>query len=141
MDTLNKENLTGTNREAGNPNMPLRFLTASSVIGDKVINSAGEDLGTIKDIMLDVKNGSIEYMVIQFGGFLGIGEKYFAIPYEQLHVDPANHAFRLNQSKDVLEKAPGFNKEHWPETNVHAFSSSEKYWGGFMGPNVGGGVS
>lgn len=77
-------------------------------------------MGTIEDIMLDINSGKVEYVVIKFGGFLTINEKYFAIPWKLLTVDPAKKAFILNQSKEMLEKAPGFDMSHWPETNFHA---------------------
>ena len=125
MDPLEKENLTGVNREGTRPNVPLRFLTATSIIGDKVHNEKDEHLGKIADIMIDITTGKIEYVVIGFGGFLTIDEKYFAIPFRLLHVDPVNKMFVLNQPKEILEKAPGFDMNHWPETNLHP---EETYW-------------
>ncbi len=125
MDTLQNENLTGINREGAHPNVPLKFLTATSVIGDKVHNAAGEHIGKIEDIMIDITNGKIEYVVIAFGGFLTIGEKYFAIPFRLLQVDTENKAFIFNQPKEILEKAPGFDMNHWPETNLHGEAT---YW-------------
>ena len=125
MDTLANENLTGVNPEGAHPNRPLKFLTATSVIGDKVHNDKDEHMGTIEDVMLDINSGKVEYVVIKFGGFLTINEKYFAIPWKLLKIDPAKKAFILNQSKEMLEKAPGFDMSHWPETNFHA---EETYW-------------
>lgn len=125
MDTIMKENLTGVNTDGAHPNIPLRILTASSIIGDKVYNDKDEDMGRIEDIMLDITTGKIEYVIIEFGGFLTIGEKYFAIPFNLLKVDPARKAFLFNQPREMLEKAPGFDLDHWPETNFHA---EEKYW-------------
>ena len=78
-----------------------------------------EHLGKIKDIMLDIRQGKIEYYVIEFGGFLGIGEKFFAIPSRLLEIDTEEKVFRFNESKETLSKAPGFDKHHWPETNEH----------------------
>ena len=125
MDTFQNENITGVNKEGAHPNLPLRFLTASSIIGDKVHNTKGEHMGKIEDIMIDITTGKIEYVVIEFGGFLTIGEKYFAIPFNLLKVDPVNKAFVFDQPKERLEKAPGFDLNHWPETNLHA---EESYW-------------
>jgi len=133
---FDKDNFTGKNHEGSRANLPVRFLTASSIIGDKVHNLAEEDLGTIKDIMLNVEMGTIEYVVIEMGGFLGLGEKYFAIPYQLLSLDDVNEAFILNQSKEILKNAPGFDKDHWPETNAH-METAYSYWGGFMGANTG----
>lgn len=123
-----KENLTGQFEGDPYANTPLRFLTASSIIGDKVTNSEHEKLGHIKDIMLDIRSGKIEYYVIEFGGFLGIGEKYFAIPFHLLVVDPDEKVFRFNVKREVLEKAPGFDKDHWPETNEHKTAYVEMSW-------------
>jgi sporulation protein YlmC with PRC-barrel domain len=139
MSTLTKENLTGINEEGNHPNVPLKYLTASSIMSDKVLNKAGDKLGSVKDIMIDITNGQIEYVVIEFGGFLGIGEKFFAIPFRLLSIDTTEEALVLNQSREDLEKAPGFDKDHWPKTNSHEFDLSGAYWGGFMGPNTGGG--
>ena len=125
MDTITNENLTGVNNEGRYPNTPLRFLTATSIVGDKVYNEKGEHMGKIEDIMIDLTTGRIEYVVIEFGGFLTIGEKYFAIPFGLLKVDPAKKAFLFDQPREMLEKAPGFDINHWPETNFHA---EETYW-------------
>lgn len=132
-----KENRTGTNADGVNANFPVRLLTATSIIGDNVENHAGEDLGKIKDIMIDVKRGMIEYVVIEFGGFLGMGEKYFAVPFEALELKPGKQVYILNKDKAFLTKAPGFNKEHWPGTNSQHYAEVRGYWGDFMGPSVG----
>ena len=75
--------------------------------------------------MVDLTSGKIEYVVIEFGGFLTIGTKLFAIPFALLKVDTEKKMFILNQPREKLEKAPGFDMNHWPETNFHA---EETYW-------------
>ena len=137
MKNFDRDNLTGQNHEGARVNTPLRFLAASSILKDTVCNLEGDKLGEIKDIMLDVNDGRIEYVVLQSGGFLGIGEKLFAVPYRLLSIDTENHAFILSQGGDILKNAPGFDKDHWPETNDHNFESYNNYWGSFMGPNSG----
>lgn len=122
-----KDNITGQNDEGQFPNLPLKCLTATSIIGDKVLNNQDEHLGSIKDIMLNVNSGHVEYFIIEFGGFLGIGEKYFAIPFNLLTVDAENQVYRFNESKEKLKAAPGFDKSHWPETNVH-FYDADQHW-------------
>ena len=131
MDTLTKDNLTGVNNGALYPNFPLKYLTASSIIGDKVHNEKDEHMGKIKDIMIDITTGKIDYFLIEFGGFLGIGIKYFAIPFDLLRIDADKKIFIFNQTKESLEKAPGFDLEHWPDTNIH-FEEAHGYWS-FMG--------
>lgn len=126
-----QDNFTGHYEGDPNINTTLRFLTASSVIGDKVMDRNDKHMGHIKDIMLDIRNGKIEYYVVEFGGFLGIGEKFFAIPFNKLEVDPEHKRFRFNESRELLEKAPGFDKHHWPETNEHKkeyTTLSYSYW-------------
>lgn len=125
METIPKDNFTGVNTNGKTANSPLKYLTATSIIGDKVYNLEGEHMGAIEDIMIDIHSGKIEYVVIEFGGFLTIGEKYFAIPFRLLHVDTEKKGFIFNQSKEMLEKAPGFDMSHWPETNFHGENS---YW-------------
>jgi sporulation protein YlmC with PRC-barrel domain len=97
------------------------------VLGDKIVNSAGEHLGEIKDIMLDLETGKIDYVVIEFGGFLGLGIKYFAIPFRLTKLDAVNKRFVFEQNREVLEKAPGFDMDHWPDTNLH-FDEVYSYW-------------
>jgi sporulation protein YlmC with PRC-barrel domain len=122
-----KDNLSGENKGALLPNQRGRYLTASSLEGDKVVNPAEEHLGDIKDIMLDLETGKIDYFVIEFGGFLGLGVKFFAIPLRLLKLDAPNKRFIFNESREVLEKAPGFDMDHWPDTNLH-FDEVYSYW-------------
>jgi hypothetical protein len=131
MDTLNEDNLTGLNHGGFNANKPLRYLAASSIVGDKVHNGKQEHLGKIIDIMIDIVSGKIEYFVIEFGGFLGIGIKYFAIPFGLLEVDADKKMFLFDQTREKLEKAPGFDIDHWPDTNIH-LEEINSYWN-FMG--------
>jgi sporulation protein YlmC with PRC-barrel domain len=131
MTTLENDNLTGINHGELYSNLPLKYLTASSMIGEKVHNEKDERLGEIRDIMIDISTGKIEYFVIEFGGFLGIGIKYFAIPFALLRVDPEKKVFVFNQSREMLEKAPGFDMDHWPNTNIH-LEMVHGYWS-FMG--------
>lgn len=115
----------------------VRALSASTMIGDDVTNPAGEDLGNIEEIMLDVNSGRIAYAVLSFGGILGLGDKLFAIPWGALALDPEEHAFILDMSKETLENAPGFDKDDWPETldgddawlvEVYDYYGHTPYW-------------
>ncbi len=138
MVTLSKDNLTGVNDTGEHANVPLKYLTATSIMSNKVYNDQNEKLGEIKDIMIDITTAKIDYVIIEFGGFLGVGEKFFAVPYRLLSIDTEREAYIFDQSKEVLEKAPGFDKDHWPHTNLHGFVTTDSYWGSFMGPNTGG---
>jgi sporulation protein YlmC with PRC-barrel domain len=90
-------------------------LSASSLIGDTVRNGAGEKLGEAKELMIDLPTGRIAYAVLSFGGFLGVGDKLFAVPWSALALDEENRQLVLDVSKEVLEAAPGFDKNNWPD--------------------------
>jgi sporulation protein YlmC with PRC-barrel domain len=68
-------------------------MGASTLGGDDVLNRQEKKLGTIEEIMLDVPTGRIAYAVLSSGGFLGIGDKLFAIPWRSLTLDPENKCF------------------------------------------------
>ena len=90
------------------------LMGADTLIGNDVYNHKGEDLGDIKEIMLDMHSGKVGYAVLSFGGFLGMGEKLFAVPWNALMLDTQNKRFVLNVEKDRLKHAPGFDKDNWP---------------------------
>ncbi|MEH6411339.1 MULTISPECIES: PRC-barrel domain-containing protein [unclassified Hyphomonas] len=100
------------------------LLSASSINGDSVHNAQGEDLGKIEDLMVDTGSGQIEYAVLSFGGFLGMGDKYFAVPFNRLSVDRENKHMVLNVEKDRLKNAPGFDKDKWPDFADPQFRTS-----------------
>ncbi len=90
------------------------FMSATSLIGDDVYNLQDEDLGDVKEIMLDMRTGKVAYAVLSFGGFLGMGEKLFAVPWTALTLDTVNKRMTLDVNKDRLENAPGFDSDNWP---------------------------
>jgi len=112
----------------------MKVLSATTLIGDDVVNSKGEDLGSIEELMIDLDEGRVAYAVLSFGGFLGLGDKYFAIPWDALTVDTVNERFILNVHKDTLKDAPGFDKDNWPEVTpdyamrIYSYYGFEPYW-------------
>lgn len=110
-------------------------MDAKTLIGDEVVNSANDKLGTVEAIMLDVGRGRVAYAVLAFGGFLGIGEKLFAVPWRALVLDADRKCFILDVPKERLERAPGFDKGQWPSmadqrwaTEVHDYYGTQLYW-------------
>lgn len=91
------------------------LMGADTLIGNDVYNREDENLGDIKEIMLDMRDGHVSYAVLEFGGFLGMGTKLFAVPWSALTLDTANKRFVLDASKDKLKQAPGFEKDQWPD--------------------------
>jgi sporulation protein YlmC with PRC-barrel domain len=90
------------------------LMGADTLVGNDVYNEEGEDLGEIKEIMLDMHGGRVGYAVLSFGSFLGMGEKLFAVPWDALKLDTEHKRFVLNVEKDRLKEAPGFDRGKWP---------------------------
>ena len=108
------------------------LMGADTLLGEKVVNAYDVELGDIKEIMLDMQTGQVAYAVLAFGGFMGMGEKLFAVPWQALHLDTANKRFLLNVDKDRLKTAPGFNKDAWPDmadmqwaNSIHTFYGTD----------------
>jgi len=101
-----------------------QVLSADTLKNEKVINAAGENLGNIQDYMIDLETGRIAYCVLSFGGFLGMGDKLFAVPWEAMTLDTDRHCFILDVPQERLKQAPGFDKDHWPGTSDREFQSS-----------------
>lgn len=99
------------------------LMGANTLLGNGVYNQQGEDLGDIREIMIDMATGRVAYAVLSFGGVLGLGDKLFAVPWAALTLDTEAKRFMLNASKDALKDAPGFDEDHWP-------SMSDKTWAG-----------
>jgi sporulation protein YlmC with PRC-barrel domain len=110
------------------------FLAANKIKGDKVVNIAGEDLGEIDELMIDLEDGRVAYVVLSFGGFLGMGNKLFAFPWQALKMKMHERIFVLNVPKETLKKAEGFDKDKWPTTNrewlatMYNFYGYQPYW-------------
>lgn len=99
----------------------MHTLSTTSLRKTNVVNTQGQDLGSIEDLMIDPQTARVRYAVLDFGGFLGIGDKLFAVPLEAFQVDRQNERLVLDVTKDRLESAPGFDKNNWPETADDTF--------------------
>lgn len=108
---------------------------ASDVVGADVKNSKGENLGKVEELVIDPNTGAISYAVVSFGGFLGMGDKLFAVPFALLKAPEvpegdrmANFTFDVEKSR--LEKAPGFDKNNWPDVATPTWSQEiDRYYG------------
>jgi sporulation protein YlmC with PRC-barrel domain len=110
-------------------------LSTSALLGDSVVNRAGENLGKIEEIMLDLEKGRVAYAVLSLGGFLGMGEKLFAIPFEALKLDSSRENFTFDINKDKMKNAPSFDKNHPPKASdrtwgaeIYKFYGYTPYW-------------
>lgn len=110
-------------------------MSAATLDGDTVVSADGDDVGKIKEIMLDVRTGHIAYAVLASGGFLGIGGKLLAVPWAMLTLDTSHKRFVLSASSEQVKNAPGFDKDNWPAmadpnwaNTVHAYYGRKPYW-------------
>lgn len=110
-------------------------MAAHTLEGNRVVSSDNEDIGKIKDVMVDVQRGRIAYAVLSSGGFLGIGDKLLALPWGALTLDTTQKCFLLNVTAEHVKNAPGFDKDHWPSmadigwaTQVHEYYHAEPHW-------------
>jgi len=118
-------------------------VLASKIIGETVVNRQYEDLGKIHELVIDAKKGCMAYAVLSFGGFLGMGNKLFAIPWsafefakpENSLIESAN-MLMLNVDKEKLKAAPGFDQDaKWPDfadrawgTSIYKYYGYDPYW-------------
>ena len=110
-------------------------VKASSIIGTKVVNPNGDNLGDIKEVVIDPRTGRVAYSVVSFGGFLGMGEKLFAIPFSSFKYNATSNDYVLDVSKERLQSAPGFDADHWPSMaeekwnrDVYKYYGHSPYW-------------
>lgn len=111
------------------------MLGASTLTGNCVRNLTGETLGTIEEFMIDLETGKIAYCVLSFGGIPGTGDKLFAIPFRAMTLDTEDHAFVLDIDRERLARAPGFDRNAWPdmtdrtwEERIFGFYEVQPYW-------------
>jgi sporulation protein YlmC with PRC-barrel domain len=110
-------------------------VKASSMIGTDVVDPQGKNLGDVKEVVIDPRTGKVAYAVVSFGGFLGMGEKLFAIPFSSFKYDVEKNEYVLDISKERLKAAPGFDADHWPSMSeekwnrdVYKYYERSPYW-------------
>lgn len=107
---------------------------ASEVLGLNVMTPDNEDtIGEVDDLVLDAENGTIRYAAVSVGGFLGIGDKMVAVPWKAFECrkdEDGNSYLSLNTTKEKLEKAPGFDQDHWPDFGNEKWSTdNDRHYG------------
>jgi sporulation protein YlmC with PRC-barrel domain len=98
----------------------------SQLIGQNIQNSQGESVGEINDLVMDANTGRLRYAAVTYGGFLGVGNKMFAVPFAAFQVkvdadavrdrdvDAGDYVLVLNVTQQQLEGQQGFDEENWP---------------------------
>lgn len=112
--------------------------TASLIASDKVDGTAvyganGERIGSIKRIILEKRGGRVAYAVLSFGGFLGVGDDYYPLPWEKLTYDESLDGYRIDLTKEQIEGAPRLADDdgNWYRDNgrnVYDFYGVPPYW-------------
>jgi sporulation protein YlmC with PRC-barrel domain len=116
--------------------LPWNLIRGNTFIGANVENPQGQNLGDIKDIVIDRASGRMAYAVVSFGGFLGMGEKLFAVPWGAFSQPKADKdTFVLDVDKERLKNAPGFDAHNWPQmasrewvTSLYSYYNVPPYW-------------
>ena len=97
-------------------------VRATSLIGMNLTNSRDESVGEIKDLVIDAISGEVKYAAVTYGGFLGVGSKLFAVPFDAFRVrpntsefTPGDYALTLDVTQEQLDGAQGFDVDHWPD--------------------------
>jgi sporulation protein YlmC with PRC-barrel domain len=103
-------------------------IRVSQLTGTNIENSQGESVGEINDLVIDANTGKVRYAAITYGGFLGIGDKMFAVPFEAFKVrqdrqDADETVWILDVTQQQLEGAVGFDQDHWPNFADPKFTS------------------
>lgn len=110
-------------------------VSASKIIGEAVINHQKESLGKVHELVIDTDQGSMAYVVLSFGGFMGMGNKLFAIPWQAFEFSPTEYKLILNVEKERLKNAPGFDPDKMPDfadrawgEKVHSYYGYRTTW-------------
>src|ERR1700733_5645841 len=84
-------------------------ILASKVKGTAVYNDTGDKIGTVEDVVLDKLSNQILFAALGFGGVLGLGEKYYPVPWSMLNYDEGKGGYVVPLSKERLENAPAYD--------------------------------
>lgn len=104
-------------------------IRVSRVIGTSVYNTTGEKIGEVEDVMLEKTSNGIMFAVIGFGGFLGMGEKYHAMPWSVLDYDPERGGYVVPYSTEQLRTAPVYDiNELTEDDGTRARDMSFRYY-------------
>lgn len=91
-----------------------QLIASNKVEGTAVYNRNDERLGTIYNFMVDKRSGQVEYAVLSFGGFLGIGTDYYPLPWDLLEYDEQAGGYVIDLTKEQIERAPHYAAEAEP---------------------------
>lgn len=136
------QNATSTKERTGSPvpsasqaaQQQQNMLRGSKVIGANVRDLKEKKIGEIKDLVFDSGRGEVAYAVVSFGGVMGVGNKYHAIPWQALKPSDDGKYYVLNADKETITQAPGFDKGNWPNMADQKWNADiDRYWSRMVG--------
>jgi hypothetical protein len=105
------------------------LITSDNVEGMPVYDMHGKRIGTVDRLMIDKVTGQIAYAILSFGGFLGIGEDHYPIPWSMLTYNEKPDGFQVDITEDELKNAPKIEpSEKWEQTNRARNQDVYDYW-------------
>jgi sporulation protein YlmC with PRC-barrel domain len=111
-----------------------RLIASNKVEGTAVYNRQGERLGEVYNFMVDKRSGQVAYAVLSFGGFLGIGDSYYPLPWKALTYDTGKGGYVVDLDKSRLEGAPSYARSEVPDWGDPSFGRRiDDYYGPFPG--------
>lgn len=120
---------TGTESRPLETDETHRLISSAKVHGTECYNRNGDHLGTVDHMMLDKISGQVEYVVMSFGGFLGIGESYHPLPWRSLTYDTRMGGYVVDADRARLERAPRYMSSNLPDWNDRTYRSRvDEYW-------------
>ena len=106
-----------------------RLISSEKVDGTAVYNRNGDRLGTVDHLMIDKFMGQVEYAVMSFGGFLGMGESYNPVPWRSLTYDVNLGGYVIDTDRGRLESAPRYTTSDQPNWSDRAYTERvDDYW-------------
>jgi len=116
--------------ERAHPNRNL--VSTEQIQGQDVYNDRGERIGKIDHLMIDKKSGRVTYVVMSFGGVLGLGHNHYPLPWNAISYDPDLEGFKTSISEAQLKDAPQFTDDRWGdrewEARLHDHYGAPYYW-------------
>ncbi len=116
-----------------------KLYRGSRIIGSNVRDPRDKKIGQIKDLILDGGRGEVAYGVVSFGGVLGVGNKFHAIPWQALQPSDDGNYYILHADRETISQAPGFDKARWPDMSDKKWRQEiDRYWSRMVGKGSGG---
>lgn len=100
----------------------IRLIGSDKVEGTHVYNRQGEHLGQVEKVMIDKYTGKVAYAVMSFGGFLGMGEEHYPLPWDVLDYDTGLDGYVVDMDRSKLEGAPSYTRGSEPAWHDPAYN-------------------